>query len=416
MQNIVEGAAFGLIRARFACAAFSVLCGFLLAGTAAPGESRASSHESVSREAFEDLRGRLEKLEAKQEERSSVSGLKAKDIKIGGIFTQSFSTAFTDSAFDETNFELLISARISEHVDFFTAIGWLFSVRLDENSTQDRDFIGGGTVSNQRPIILWARARAAEEFEVRAGRYIAPWGIIHREHFPNLLLSMEQPQHVQPINGELGGFRTIATFLDGLEVNGTFSSGATKFEYAAYIGNYTGPDDFIEGKDIKGALVGLGLADEAIEFGFNVQSGKKPEPDPITGMPLPGEFNTFEVFGVFLKLDFGPFLFKSEYFKNSIDKQSNNQEGFYVQPAFRFGERHVVFYRFDQFDGNTEEPLIRTDLLEGTQQIIGYNYLPVSNIRLRVEFFMNTFEEDLPGPPVEERDFELLRISSVFSF
>ncbi len=379
----------------------------LLSGTAL-----ATSHDTVSKAEFDDMRERLDKLEARQAEPVIVSPMKALDLKIGGIFSQSVSTVFTDTAFDETNFELLISARLSENVDFFTAIGWLFSVRLDEDSVRDRDFIGGGTVSNLRPLILWARGHVAEALEVRVGRYVAPWGIIHREHFPNLLLSMEQPQHVQPINGELGGFRTIATFVNGVQANGKFSSGATSLEYAVYIGNYTGPDPFIEGKDIKGVLVGLGLAHDRVRIGANVQSGKKP-----TDPPVIGEFNTFETSGVFLKLDFGPFLFKSEYFQSNIDKQDNNQEGFYVQPAYKFGERHVLFYRFDTFDGNTEEDLIAMDLTEGTQQIIGYNYLPQPNVRLRVELFQNTFEEDLVvGSNVEERDFEMLRFSGVFSF
>ena len=77
----------------------------------------------------------------------------------------------------------------------------------------------------------------------------------------------------------------------------------------------------------------------------------------------------------------------------------------------------MLFYRFDTFDGNTEEDLVTMDLTEGTQQIIGYNYLPLPNVRLRVELFQNSFEEDLVvGSNVEERDFEMLRLSSVFSF
>ncbi len=374
----------------------------------------------VTREEFEELEERLFELEARQTDKPLAQAFDGLELNIGGFLTQSHATAYsqesTSAAFDETNFELLISAKPSQHIDLFAALGWLSATRLDTSQPEKREF----TVrqSDNPAIILWGKYHFSEALEVKAGRFVTPWGIIHREHFPPTLFSQQQPQHIQPINGELGRFDTLATFLIGVEASGTFFWNDTSLEYSAYVGEYPGPDDRgLVGESITGGLLGLGFLKNKLKVGLNQQAGKKQL----------GEAEVhYDVIGSFLKLDFYPFLLKAEAYRNIVGGNNNDQTGYYLQPSVTITSQHILFYRLDHIDRNTDEEEIQEDLSETTVQTIGYNYLPVPNIRFRAEYLLHDFGDsqltiDTPQEKVViddglEYDYQLLKFSAVLSF
>ena len=75
-------------------------------------------------------------------ERTLARAFDALELDIGGFLTQTFMTASgddnTESSFNQTLFELLLKAQLSDEMSLFTALGFLREADLDLGDTQER--------------------------------------------------------------------------------------------------------------------------------------------------------------------------------------------------------------------------------------------------------------------------------------
>jgi hypothetical protein len=215
----------------------------------------------------EDISARLEALEEellelqlKQSEKTPVTAFDSIRLDFGGFITQTFTSTFAGdspsrSLFDQTNLELLIGADITENDSFFAAVGFLRQADLiNEASAADINGRRFAAHANRIPgIIMWGKHDFDELLDVTYGRMITPWGIINREHFPPVLMNLNQPQYLRNVQpGNLfGGNTFIPNFIDGVQAHGSKFFGDHQAEYFTYVANFDGG-----GTDASDFLVG----------------------------------------------------------------------------------------------------------------------------------------------------------------
>jgi len=130
---------------------------------------------------------------------------------------------------------------------------------------------------------------------------------------------------------------------------------------------------------------------------------------------------TFYMYGVDFLIDKGPILWKNELFFTDEDKGAGgNRVGFYTQPAYRVTDQWIVFYRYDFLnDGKLQVvpagggPRLHTPG-NSTEHVLGLNYLPVPNVRIRATATWKEFSSGRLGAP--SADAQIFQLSGTFSF
>jgi hypothetical protein len=355
---------------------------------------------------LEELEEQLLEIQLKESHKVPVTSFDSLKLDFGGFITQTFTSNFNGdspdrSSFDQTNLEILIGADITENHRFFTAVGFLRQADLVNEATASnvdlRRFAG---IANRVPLIIaWGQHTFSDLLDITYGRFITPWGIINREHFPPTLMNLNQPQFLRAIQpGNLFGGNTFTpNFLQGGQVHGSKYINNHQFEYFAYTGHFNGggSSDFISGGRLQWSLP----ANRAT-LGGSYQNGVRTS----------ATNNHYDLFGVDLKIDYKGFLLKSEYIYSDTENTAN-RESYYIQPSYRRG-KWLVFYRYDFIDTNTT---IENDASEQTEHIFGVNYFVAPTIRLRAEYVLNRFElkKDATG---KDRDYDNIQLSITTSF
>ena len=85
--------------------------------------------------------------------------------------------------------------------------------------------------------------------------------------------------------------------------------------------------------------------------------------------------STYDLYGLDLLVEKGRFLWKSEVFTTN-EELGKNRFAYYTQPAWRLSSKFILFYRYDFLDKGQH-------LGDSIENVIGLNYQPYSNIRLR---------------------------------
>jgi hypothetical protein len=363
--------------------------------------------------ADDDVNARLEALEEellelqlKQSEKAPVTAFDAIRLDFGGFITQTFTSTFnggspSKASFDQTNLEFLIGADVTERDSVFVAVGFLRqSDLLSENTGTDvRDRVFAKNANRVPGIIMWGKHRFSDLLDVTYGRFIDPWGIINIEHFPPVLLNLNQPQFLRNVNpGNLFGSNTfVPNFLNGVQAHGAKFFGNNQLQYYGYTSNFNGEgsSDFISGGRLSWTF-----PDNIATLGTSYQNGVRDE----------STRDHYDAFGVDLLVNYKNFLLKSEYIQESISGASD-RESWYIQPSYRHN-KFIFFYRYDYIDLDTD---IESDSTEQTEHVFGLNYVYTPTIRLRAEYVVNDFEleKDSLG---QERDYDNIQASITISF
>ncbi len=343
-------------------------------------------------------------------------------LDFGGFLHSAFTHIHGDqgsaSSFDRLTFELLLKAQFSRRFSAFFAQAFIRESNTRFTDTYQRTspgfaFSGAGGVKTPL-VIAWANYRHRDELNLQVGRYITPFGIINIEHFPAILLDTEQPQFLRPFSGDT----IFPNFITGAQVHGKFFFDDDALQYHVYTGVFSGstPEQFYSGVRTAYTVGSLGTT-----FGVNVGTGKRSLTTTAPDTTIIAKNATFYMYGVDVLIDRGPILWKTELFMTDEDKGAGgNRTGFYTQPAYRVSDRWIVFYRYDFLnDGKLQivpsggGPRRHTPG-NSTEHVLGLNFLPVPNVRLRATATWKEFSSGRLG--ASSADAQIFQLSGTFSF
>ncbi len=388
--------------------------------------SSTTSGSSDSNEALEELTVRMDETELtvadideKVGSRAVVHAFDGMQLDLGGFMHTAFTHINGDqgsaSSFDRLTFEILAKVKFSERFSAFFAQAFIRESNTRFNDTFRRKnpgmvFSGAGGVKTPL-VIAWANYRYNDAFNIRVGRYITPFGIINIEHFPALLLDTEQPQFLRPFSGDT----IFPNFLTGAQGHGKFFFGDNYLQYYAYTGVFTGssPERFY-----SGARLAYTVSEWGATMGINGGWGRRSLTTAPPDTTVVGSDTTFGMIGGDLLIDKGPILWKTElFFTNEDSNAGGNRTAFYTQPAYRITDQWIAFYRYDflndgsllvQSGGRNSTPG------NSTEHMIGVNYLPVPNVRLRATLARKDWSKGRLGAP--DADATIFQLSGTFSF
>lgn len=313
--------------------------------------------------------------------RTVVHAFDALELDIGGFITQTFTAAFgggeSTASFNQTQFELLIKAKVNENWDIFLAQGFLREADLDVRDPDNPMFAPNALRVPQ--IIAWTNYRVRDSLQFQLGRFITPHGIINIEHFPPVLLNLNQPQFLRPFSGST----IFPNFLIGGQVHGRIYVGAndsSMLTYNAYVGALPqASSDFV-----YGARVAMRFADSGFTVGANYSGGERSGNGGggFGNLSIVGSnsatSNSYHTVGADVLYDKGKILWKNEFFYSFEGDGAEDRVAFYTQPAYRITDKWIAFYRFDYLDPGQ-------GLTWGYENVFGVNYLPTPTVRLRAE-------------------------------
>ena len=325
----------------------------------------------------------------------------AERLNIGGFFNTAFTYVDGEDgsakAFNRQNFELLIRADLDENWSAFFAGGFLREGDIQFTDSQQRrqpDFELG---NNNPQIIGWFNYKHNDQFNVRLGRLITPHGIINIEHFPATLLDQEQPQFLRPFRGDT----IFPNFSTGVETHGRYFFGQDILSYSAYVATSQGSPEEL----LYGGRVAYQFSDYGVTVGLNGLTGTRDEGAPESD---------YNMIGADLLIDKGPILWKTEIYATD-EQEGHGRFAFYTQPAYRFTDKWIGFYRYDVLnDGaNAVDDGSTADDNESIEHVIGLNYLPKPNVRLRLTGTRREFES---GGAFEDAEADIYQFSATYSF
>ncbi len=396
-------------------------------------EKKYESSKTQGKQSWDETYHELSERLAEQEEltqeldenvgsRAVVHAFDAMQLDFGGFLHSAFTHIHGDngsaSSFDRLTFEILLKAQFSRRFSAFFAQAFIRESNTRFTDTFQRTspgfrFSGSGGVKTPL-VIAWANYMHNDSLNIQVGRYITPFGIINIEHFPAILLDTEQPQFLRPFSGDT----IFPNFITGAQAHGKFFLNDDILQYNLYTGVFTGstPEQFYSGARLAYTLGSFGTT-VGINFGTGERSLRTTAPDTTTV----SNNATFYMYGVDLHIDKGPLLWKNELFFTDEDEGAGgNRMGFYTQPAYRVTEQWIVFYRYDFLnDGKLQVvpagggPRLHTPG-NSTEHVLGLNYLPAPNVRLRATATWKEFSSGRLGAP--SADAQIFQLSGTFSF
>lgn len=358
---------------------------------------------------IEQIEGRLEEVEQHQVEeitrKGQVSAFHSEKIKFGGFIDALFNGRFgystpTEGAFD-SEVVLQVAADVTEKLRAVTATFVDFRTNFINQHSPFRTNNGVSVVVE--PKILFGEYRFKDWLILKAGRFTAPFGIINQEFFSPQLLKHDLPQIVR-------GFTVFDTLPSGVQLYGTYPIKDSKIGYNAYAASLSSNTTDVGG----GGRLFYSLPNDLITVGVSSQSGER-------GSQL------FSALGSDLKLNWRNFVLRSEYLWSFIDS-SNDQNGFYVQPALKFlKDKLILFGQVDylndtlgifQLSDHDRNPLTPSiaDPFKKFEYSLGLNYLPWPFLRNRLEFTWNNYIGSRRRLSGSNRDYFGIQASSTLSF
>jgi hypothetical protein len=286
------------------------------------------------------------------------------------------------------------------------------SVESEEEHAETEAEAGSGAVEEEHATDISGEGQVAVEnawmeynhnrfFNVRFGKQLSPqyWW---QNHYPNLTYSTALPIYLREL---------FPAELVGVTVQGSAArpSGASEFGvvYKVYVANNNfegnSQSDRKDGKSWGGRLqlrfptVG---ALRRFDIAGDIYQGN-------VGL-VTNELVEDDVVGFESQIEIERFLFNFEYARGKSLGQTRT--GYYAQPAVRFSEDWLGFYRVEQL----ESPRIRT---AERRHLAGVNYRPFSQIALKGEFYRSIpLEREFAESEEERTPFNGLALAAVFFF
>lgn len=365
---------------------------------------------------LEDLNKRVEALEETQQatlqaEQQAVIPFTAKRIHLGGFSTASFNSHFgkdtsKEYAFELVHMDLLISADVTEKLQFFSDIHFGFENHFENSNAAWRRY--GEQEINAELQMVWMKYHFQDYFVVQFGRMIAPFGILNIEHFEPLFLKRQKPQFLRHLEGG-SNFILFDDHANGLVFSGTFSAGEHTLGYYSYVGTVKSDTRQVGG----GGRLFWSLPKELIRIGVSNQTAQRGG-------------QTYSALGGDLEIKWHRFRLIGEFVRGIIQGAAG-QTTFYAQPSYKFFDgKFVVFGQVDYLDDTLGTRTVDHDQDETTAAIAdpikkweytaGVNYLPWPFLRTRLEGVLHDYRGSTATLGGLNRDYYSAEFSATVSF
>ena len=368
---------------------------------------------------IEDLEARVIDLEQRQKEMSDwynnfyllgkgrVVPYLNENISLGGFFESAVTHIYGPDTETQTsgNSHILginLTAQFNDKMLFATQALTLLSIPLrnihnNPNLTPSERQFKGASI-NSTVAQGYFEYRSNEYFNVQTGIGYAPYGIIYQQREPELFRLRGGSQILTSDDGDTVGI--ASPLWMGLHFYG-FLPFSPSVGYNIY------------SMTPKNAVSTLGVGarlwkkiSEYATFGISAQSGEQND-------------GNFFAHGFDLDLKYKKFGFVSEYGRTSNSGDTPDTEFYYFEPYYKFVEDEwLVFLNAEYVDH-----LARTDLLthipdpvKKWQYAIGFNWLPLPNVRFRLTYLNHDYIDELDAATEPERDYEAIDFSTAIAF
>jgi hypothetical protein len=233
----------------------------------------------------------------------------------------------------------------------------------------------------------------AERHALRAGVFLVPVGILNETHEPNTFYGVERnpvENRIIPTTWWEGGLQFVGAFGD-----------AWRYDVAAHSGLFTTADDNyairagrqktakarFDSQAMTGRLRWLGMPGLEVAASVQYQGDIAQESDPTAGAAT--------LFTSHVAWQRGGFGLKALYAAWDLDGPgpasvgADKQDGWFIEPSYRFNESWGVFARYNQWDNQAGD---NSDS-EYAQWDLGVNYWLHPNVVFKMDY------QDQDAPP-----------------
>lgn len=246
----------------------------------------------------------------------------------------------------------------------------------------------------------WLDFDLTENHTARAGVFLIPVGILNEEHEPDIFYGVERnpvEKNIVPTTWWEAGAGLYGEFTPGFSYDGYFSSGLDvdpDKNYAVRSGRQKVALANANAGAFTGRLrwtgtPGLRLSGTA-QYQIDMLQGQGTNSDP--GMKVPGY-----LFEADLTYQNGPFGLRALAARWHLDGSgpesvgADVQQGWYIEPSWRFNEQVGVFARYDYWNNRAG----KGNFDSGMQQWnVGVNYWPAKHVVLKADYQNQIAEGD----------------------
>lgn len=316
----------------------------------------------------EDVKKRLDSVEADSEETKHSYGMLSKLVDVSGYADVDYT--LTDRKGENNHFRirhlsLFFTKDIQKEWKLFTEVEFEDAPRIESNEGADTVARSQGTVFVEQMYIQY---HPYADWDVRVGRFLTPAGIWTIYHYPPYVPTQTAPLFYKIIFPEVS---------DGVQLRKSFSVKDSVLDTHLYVSNGSGNPGGTDRNKNKavGARVNLSMV-SGLSFGASYYR-EKDNQDVMKNS-----------FGLHLLYNYGPFGLQTEY-QMRRNKPSNaesfNDEGLYAQVTFDI-DKWTLAGRFDRYDSNSRLSGATQNRYTGA---VSYHF--AHNVVGKVEYDRNTF-------------------------
>ena len=237
----------------------------------------------------------------------------------------------------------------------------------------------------------------AQQHSLRAGLFLVPVGIINETHEPPTFYGVERnpvENRIIPTTWWEAGVSFTGSFADALRYDAALHSGLETdagSNYAIRSGRQKVAKAGFDSQAYTGRLRWLGVPGLELSASLQYQDDVTQENDPLAGSAW--------LYTGHLAWQYGVFGLRALYARWSLDGPgpealgADRQDGWYVEPSWRFNEHWGVFARYNVWDNQAGNS---TDT-EYTQVDLGVNYWLHPNVVFKLDYQ----DQDAPAGKAE---------------
>ena len=379
----------------------------------------AAESDKKSDVTLQDLEARVLDLEQRQKEmndwynnfyllgKGRVSPYLNEGILLGGFFEAAVThiegpDTETQNSGNSHILGVNLIAQFNDQMRFVTQVLTQLSIPIrnlhnNPNLTPaQREFSGASIASTIAEGFF--EYRSNEYFNIQTGIGYAPYGIIYQQRQPEQFRLRGGSQALTYEDGDTVG--VASPLWMGIHIFGSLPS-SPSFGYHLY--SMT-PKKAVSTLGVGGRL--WKKISENVTLGISSQTGEQNN-------------GNFFAHGFDLDIKHGKFGFISEYGRTTNSGETLDTEFYYFEPYYQFAEdQWLVFLNAEYIDN-----LARTDLLthisdpvKKWQYAIGFNWLPLSNVRFRLTYLEHDYIDEVDTIAGVERDYKVIDFSTAIAF
>lgn len=370
-----------MLHSRRVLAALSLVLAVLLAAPLSPAHAAETTDDKLDRmerelreirKENEELKKRVENVEADGEETKYNFGLLSKMVDVSGYADVEFR--HTDEQGESDGFRvrhlsLFFTKDIQPEWKLFTEIEYEDAPLIEsEHTTDDADKVQGKVFVEQ----MYIEYHPSLTLDVRLGRFLTPAGIWNIYHYYPYVPTQTRPLMVRKVFPQVS---------DGVQVRKSFQLGGSMLDAHLYVANGAGNPGRLDRNEQKAVGARLNFS-----------------PDLLSGVSVGGsayrERDNSDVvrttLGAHLHVTFHDLELQGEYAWRDNDPETGaefNDTGFYAQLAWDIGD-WTLAARYDWYDPNDTSP--EADMFRYTAAL---NYHFAHNVVGKAEYNRNEFDD-----------------------